>query len=109
MILSSVILSNESRVENLPLLSFQSPQLAPNEQREIFVAPGETEIFLIHKEPGKSDFKCQLAAFKFKANHNYTGIIFPAAEIPTRPSLRISDSNREWKGLRSSKLEGKCE
>ena len=83
--------------------------LAPNEQREIFVAPGETEIFLIHKEPGKSDFKRQQAAFKFKANHNYTGLIFPAAEIPSRPSLRISDSNQEWKGLRSSKLEGKGE
>jgi hypothetical protein len=77
--------------------------LASNEQREIFVAPGETEIFLIHKEPGKSDFKRQLAAFKFKANHNYTGIIFPAAEIPTRPSLRISDSNQDWSGIRASK------
>lgn len=77
--------------------------LASNEQREIFLAPGETEIFLIHKEPGKSDFKRQLAAFKFKANHNYTGIIFPAAEIPTRPSLRISDSNQEWSGIHSPK------
>ena len=85
------------------------PPFSPNEQREIFVAPGETEIFLIHKEPGKSDFKRQLAAFKFKANHNYTGLIFPAAEIPSRPSLRISDSNQEWKGLRGSKLEGKGE
>lgn len=77
--------------------------LAPNEQREIFLAPGETEIFLIHKEPGKSDFKRQLVAFKFKASHNYTGIIFPAAEIPTRPSLRISDSNQEWAGIRPPK------
>jgi hypothetical protein len=85
------------------------PPLAPNEEREILFAPGETEIFFNHKEPGKSDFKRQLAAFKFKANHNYTGLIFPAAEIPSRPSLRISDSNREWKGLRSSKLEGKGE
>jgi hypothetical protein len=75
--------------------------LTPNEQREIFIAPGETEIFLIHKEPGKSDFKRQLAAFKFKANHNYTGIIFPSAEIPARPSLRISDSNQEWAGIRN--------
>ncbi len=85
------------------------PPFSPNEQREIFVAPGETEIFLIHKEPGKSDFKRQLAAFKFKANHNYKGLIFPAAEIPSRPSLRISDSNQEWKGLRGSKPEGKGE
>jgi hypothetical protein len=79
--------------------------LAPNEQREIFLAPGETEIFLIHKELGKPDFKRQLAAFKFKANHNYTGIIFPAAEIPTRPSLRISDSNQDWSGIRAPKKQ----
>ena len=83
--------------------------LAPNEQREIFVAPAETEIFLIHKEPGKSDFKRQLAAFKFKENHNYTGIISPSGETPSRPTLRISDSNQDWKGLRGSKHEGKGE
>jgi hypothetical protein len=47
----------------------------------------------------------QLAAFKFKANHNYTGLIFPAAEIPTRPSLRISDSNQDWSGIRAPKKE----
>lgn len=79
--------------------------LAPNEQRELFLPPGETEIFLIHKEPGKSDFKRQLAAFKFKANHNYSGIIFPSAEIPNRPSLRISDSNQDWSGIRTPKKE----
>lgn len=79
--------------------------LAPGEQREHFLPPGETEIFLIHKEPGKSDFKRQLAAFKFKASHNYTGIIFPSAEIPTRPSLRISDSNQEWSGIRTPKKD----
>jgi len=80
---------------------FSKPPLAPNEKRESFVALGETEIFLIHKEPGKSDFTRQLAAFKFKANHNYTGIIFPAAEIPSRPSLRIPDSNQDWSGIRA--------
>ncbi|MFM8763813.1 MAG: hypothetical protein ACKOEZ_03100 [Spartobacteria bacterium] len=87
----------------LAIGSLQPFPLAPDEQREIFIPPGETEIFLIHKEPGKSDFKRQLAAFKFKANHNYTGIIFPAAEIPARPSLRISDSNQEWSGIRAPK------
>jgi hypothetical protein len=88
-------LSRGSSVESLP-----KPPLSPNEQRAIFVAPGETEIFLIHKEPGKFDFKRQLAAFMFKVNHNYTGLIFPAAEIPSCPALHISDSNQEWKGLR---------
>jgi hypothetical protein len=77
--------------------------LAPNEQREIFVAPGETEIFLIHKESGKSDFKRQLAAFKFKANHNYTGLISPSSEVPNRPSLRISDSNQDWSSIRPAR------
>ena len=81
--------------------------LAPDEKREIFLPPGETEIFLIHKEKAQSDYKRQLAAFKFKANHNYTGIIFPSAEIPARPSLRISDSNQEWAGIRPPKEKDK--
>jgi hypothetical protein len=75
-------------------------QISANERREIFIPTGETEIFLIHKESGKIDYKRQLAVFKFKANHNYTGIIFPAAEIPSRPVLRISDSNQDWEGIR---------
>ena len=84
-------------------------ELPYNTYREIFVPTEETEIFLIHKEPGKSDFKRQLAAFKFKENHNYTGIISPSGETPSRPTLRISDSNQDWKGLRGSKHEGKGE
>lgn len=87
----------------LAIGNLQPFPLTPNEQREVFLPPGETEIFLIHKEPGKSDFKRQLAAFKFKANHNYTGIIYPSAEITTRPSLRISDSNQEWSGIHAPK------
>ena len=71
-------------------------QIAPGERKEVFLPPGETEIFLIHREKKGGDYKRQLAAFKFQPNHNYTGIIFPSAEIPTRPSLRISDSNQEW-------------
>jgi hypothetical protein len=78
-------------------------QLHYDEKREVFIPPGETEIFLIHRETGKSEYKRQLAAFKFKADHNYTGIISPAAEIPARPSLRISDSNKEWAGIRTPK------
>ena len=77
-------------------------QIAPDERREVFLPPGETEIFLIHKETGKTDYKRQLAVFKFKANRNYTGIVLPAAEIPSRPVLRISDSNQDWAGIRSS-------
>lgn len=77
-------------------------ELSYNEKREIFITPGETEIFLIHKEEGKIDYKRQLAAFKFQADHNYTGIISPAAEIPSRPSLRISDSNQDWSNIRTS-------
>jgi hypothetical protein len=109
--LARLVVANFRNGEPVYLLigNLEAFPIAPNEQREIFVAPGETEIFLIHKEPGKSDFKRQLAAFKFKANHNYTGLIFPAAEIPSRPTLRISDSNQDWKGLRSSKLESKGE
>jgi hypothetical protein len=80
-------------------------ELPYNEKREIFVPPGETEIFLIHKEEGKIDFKRQLAAFKFQAEHNYTGIISPAAEIPSRPSLRISDSNQDWSNIRTPSQE----
>ena len=76
--------------------------LATNEQREIIVPPGATEIFLVQNENVNSEYKRQLAVFKFKANHNYTGIIFPAAEIPTRPALRISDSNQEWAETNSS-------
>ena len=76
-------------------------QISANERREVFISPGETEIFLIHKESGKIDYKRQLAVFKFKANRNYTGIILPAAEIPSRPVLRISDSNQDWAGIRS--------
>ena len=71
-------------------------QIAPGEKKEIFLPPGEAEIFLIHREKKGGDYKRQLAAFKFLPNHNYTGVIFPSAEIPTRPSLRISDSNQEW-------------
>lgn len=78
-------------------------QLQHDEKREVFVPPGETDIFLIHRETGSPEYKRQLAAFKFKADHNYTGIISPAAEIPARPSLRISDSNKEWAGIRSPK------
>ena len=78
-------------------------QLQHDEKREVFVPPGETEIFLIHRETGKSEYKRQLAAFKFKADHNYTGIISPAAEIPARPSLRISDSNKDWASIHSPK------
>jgi hypothetical protein len=82
-------------------------ELPYNTYREIFVPPEETEIFLIHKESGKTDFKRQLAVFHFKADHNYTGIISSSGETPSRPSLRISDSNQDWKGLRGSKFEGK--
>lgn len=74
-------------------------QIAPGERKEVFLPPGETEIFLIHREKKGGEYKRQLAAFKFQPNHNYTGIIFPSAEIPTRPSLRISDSNQEWAGI----------
>jgi hypothetical protein len=79
----------------------EAMQFSANERREVFIPPGETEIFLIHKESGKIDYKRQLAVFEFKANRNYTGIILPAAEIPSRPVLRISDSNQEWAGIRS--------
>jgi len=84
-------------------------ELPYNANREIIIPPEATEIFLIHKESGKTDFKRQLAVFHFKADHNYTGIISPSGEIPSRPTLRISDSNQDWKGLRSSKLESKGE
>ena len=80
-------------------------QISANERREIFVPPGETEIFLIYKESGKIDYKRQLAVFKFEANRNYTGIVLPAAEIPSRPVLRISDSNEDWSGIRSPQAE----
>jgi hypothetical protein len=78
-------------------------QLHHNEKREIFLPPGESEIFLIHRQNSKSDYKRQLTAFHFKGDHNYTGLISPSSEIPTRPSLRISDSNQDWLGIRSSK------
>lgn len=78
-------------------------ELQHNEKREIFIAPGATEIFLIHRQNSKSDYKRQLAAFDFKSDHNYTGIISPSSEIPTRPSLRISDSNQDWATIRPAK------
>lgn len=91
----------------LAIGSLSTVKLAYGEKQEVFVSPGEVEIFLIHKEQGKIEYKRQLAVFKFKADHNYTGLIFPAAEIPDRPSLRISDSNRDWRGIRSAKPEEK--
>lgn len=91
----------------LSIGSMEAFELPYNANREIFIPPEETEIFLIHKESGKTDFKRQLAVFHFKADHNYTGIVSPSGEIPSRPTLRISDSNQDWKGLRSSKHEGK--
>jgi hypothetical protein len=80
-----------------------SIQLQHNEKREIFLSPGEIEIFLIHRQNGKSDYKRQLAAFKLKADHNYTGLISPSSEVPTRPSLRISDSNQDWSSIRPAR------
>lgn len=105
--MARLVLANvrENEPVFLALGSQQAFQISFDEIREFFIPPGETEIFLIHKEAGKSEYKRQLAAFKFKANHNYTGIISPAAEIPTRPSLRISDSNRDWAGIRPKKGE----
>ena len=84
-------------------------ELPYNTYREIFVPTEETEIFLIHKESGKTDFMRQLAVFHFKSDHNFTGIISPSGDPPSRPTLRISDSNQDWKGLRGSKHEGKGE
>jgi hypothetical protein len=87
----------------LSIGTMETFQLQHNEKREVFLPPGETEIFLIHRQNGKSDYKRQLAAFKFKADHNYTGLISPSSEVPTRPSLRISDSNQDWSGIRAPK------
>ena len=89
----------------LAIGSLSTVQLAYGENHEMFLPPGEIEIFLLHKEQGKTEYKRQLAVFKFKPDHNYTGIISPAAEIPNRPSLRISDSNQDWRGIRASKKE----
>jgi hypothetical protein len=87
----------------LSIGKMDSIQLQHNEKREIFLSPGEIEIFLIHRQNGKSDYKRQLAAFKLKADHNYTGLISPSSEVPTRPSLRISDSNQDWSSIRPAR------
>ena len=101
--MARLVLANFRQTEPVFVLigEMEAMQISANERREIFIPPGETEIFLIHKETGKIDYKRQLAVFKFKVNRNYTGIILPAAEIPSRPVLRISDSNQDWAGIRS--------
>lgn len=73
--------------------------------REFFLNPVETEIFLIYKNEDQIDFRRQLAAFYFRAKRNYTGIISPASEIPDRPLLRISDSNEQWEGITAPPAE----
>jgi hypothetical protein len=74
----------------------QAPfSLSYRERIEAFLKPGVTDILISYR--GKaSQFKKQIAAFKFMPDCSYTAIVYPAAEIPDRPSIRISDSNGDW-------------
>lgn len=84
----------------------QTPfSLAYKESREVFLKPGDTDILLSYT--GKDNqIKNQIAAFKFVSDSNYSAIVYPAAELPDRPTIRISDSNEDWAGIRSPSKEG---
>jgi hypothetical protein len=74
-------------------------ELPYRENREFYLNPQETEIFLIDKNEDQVDFRRQLAVFNFLANKNYTGIVSPGAVEPERPRLRNSDSNEAWETI----------
>jgi len=83
----------------------QAPvSLSPKMRREVFLQPGETEILVSYT--GKDgQIKKQMAVFKLVADCSYTGIVYPAAEIPDRPCIRLSDSNEGWATIRSLSKE----
>ena len=78
----------------------QTPlSLSYKESREVFLEPDDTDILLNYT--GKDNqIKTQIAAFKFMPDCSYTAIVYPAAELPDRPAIRMSDSNEDWAGIR---------
>ncbi|MCX6972139.1 MAG: hypothetical protein NTV93_18585 [Verrucomicrobia bacterium] len=74
--------------------------LSYKERRELFLTPGDLEMLLSYT--GKNNqLKEQMAALKSMPDCSYTAIIYPAAELPDRPSIRFSDSNEDWAGISS--------
>lgn len=83
----------------------QTPiSLSYKESREVFLEPDNTDILLNYT--GKDNqIKKQIAAFKLMPDCSYTAIVYPAAELPDRPAIRMSDSNEDWTRINSPPKE----
>ena len=82
----------------------QRVTLKYGDSKEVFLSPGEKEIYLLYLKHDSS-VKRQLSVFKFEAGKYYTGIVLPGSEKPDRPLLRFSDSNDEWATIQSKNNE----